>query len=87
MLLKYWAVPYLFIITVCLFLSIRLRAVFATPISIAILFILGISIAQLETVYQVIPNLLFIALFICAMTAIGLEVKMIKKGAYHEFNN
>ena len=86
-LLKYWAVPYLFVITVCLFLSIRLRAVFATPISIAILFTLGLSIAQLETVYHVIPDLLFIVMFFCAMAAIGLEVKMIKKGAYHEFNN
>ena len=62
-LLKYWAVPYLLIITVCLFLSIKLRAVFAAPISIAILFTLGLSIAQLETIYQAIPNLLFIALF------------------------
>jgi hypothetical protein len=86
-LLKYWAVPYLFVVTFCLFLSIRLRAVFATPISIAILITLGLSIAQLETVYHVIPDLLFIVMFFCAMAAIGLEVKMIKKGAYHEFNN
>ena len=78
-LLKYWAVPYLFVVTVCLFLSIRLRAVFATPISIAILFTLGLSIAQLETVYHAIPDLLFIVMFFCAMAAIGLEVKMIKR--------
>lgn len=86
-LLKYWAVPYLTSSSFCLFLSIKFRTIFASPISVAILFSLGMAISQMESVYEAIPAGMFLFLFIAALFVLGLEVKMINKGAYHEFSD
>ncbi|WHY87158.1 hypothetical protein QNH39_04660 [Neobacillus novalis] len=86
-LLKYWVVPYMVSISLCLFLSIKFRAVFAAPISIAILFSLGMAISQMAQVYEAVPTGMFLFLFMAALFVLGLEVKMIYKGAYHEFSD
>ncbi|MFJ5714513.1 hypothetical protein [Neobacillus sp. NPDC093127] len=86
-LLKYWAVPYMVSISLCLFLSIKFRAVFAAPISIAILFSLGMAISQMAPVYEAVPTGMFLFLFMAALFLLGLGVKMIYKGAYHEFSD
>jgi hypothetical protein len=87
LLLKYWAVPYMVSISFCLFLSIKFRAVFAAPISIATLFSIGMAISQMAPVYEAVPAGMFLFLFIAALFVLGLGVKMIYKGAYHEFSD
>ncbi|WP_312476584.1 hypothetical protein [Neobacillus sp.] len=86
-LLKYWVVPYMISNAFCLFLSIKFRAVFAAPISIAILFTFGMAISQMESVYETVPVGIFLFLLIAAIFVLGLEIKMIHKGAYHEFSD
>ncbi|MBS4216776.1 hypothetical protein KHA96_00435 [Bacillus sp. FJAT-49711] len=86
-LLRYWALPYTVTIALCLFLSIKFRTIFAVPITIAVLFTLGMSVIQLDSLYAAIPDLVFLTIFAVALIVITLEINQINKGVYHEFND
>ncbi|MEK3890338.1 hypothetical protein [Bacillus sp. FSL K6-3431] len=86
-LLQYWAAPYTAIIALSLFLSINLKTIFAVPILIATFLTLGSSVYLFINIDLVILEQVSFALFVCAIIGICLAVKLINKGAYHEFNN
>lgn len=86
-LLQYWAAPYSAIVSLSLLLSIKLRTLFVIPVSLAIMTFLGLMVGKVIDIQLIIPEKLSIAIIACAMIGIGLAIKMIKRGVYHEFNH
>lgn len=86
-LLRFWAVPYFVTISLCLYLSIKFKMILAAPISVSILFVTGMAVTTTNIGYETIPVQLLWFIFLFALLTIALEIKMIKKGVYHEFNN
>ncbi|HEY4553647.1 MAG TPA: hypothetical protein VIG80_10660 [Bacillaceae bacterium] len=84
--LIYWAVPYTLMIAMCLFLSLAFKSIFAAPVSLAMLFILGMAASQFDIDYKALPGPAWLAVFLAALFALYLEVNFIKRGRYHEFS-
>ncbi|MBS4208642.1 hypothetical protein [Bacillus sp. FJAT-50079] len=86
-LLQFWAVPYSVTIAISLFLSLKFKAMFAIPITIFILVLFELFIVKIKNIDLLLPSGLAITIVCCALIGIGLSIKMIQKGVYHEFNH
>lgn len=86
-LLQYWAAPYSAIVSISLLLSIKFRTLFVMPISLAIMIFLGLIVGNVIDIHLIVSEKLSIAVLSCAIIGIGLAIRMIKRGVYHEFNH